>query len=209
MDLPKVWVMHVQKWLFLKRSKLHNEVFLILCVLSMHAWMQAEEVVDKVVKEAISKPWLPLPLGLKPPSTDSVLAELSRQGYCSIPLGNKGSSTPKPRWRVQSTPSKWGCQSHINALLALVIILLISQKISLSGCNYSCRFGWKLRPFTLPRGPHRHTDNSWCLSLSCQMLMVDMIWHAIRSDHNPIHHHLPEQNAKNNIEEKVKLFSTE
>lgn len=44
-----------------------------------------EEVIDKVVKEAISKPWLPLPLGLKPPSTDSVLAELSRQGISIIP----------------------------------------------------------------------------------------------------------------------------
>ncbi|RDX89247.1 Two-component response regulator-like APRR2, partial [Mucuna pruriens] len=49
----------------------------------------AEEVVDKVVKEAISKPWLPLPLGLKPPSTDSVLAELSKQGISSIPPGSK------------------------------------------------------------------------------------------------------------------------
>ncbi|TKY70733.1 Two-component response regulator APRR2 [Spatholobus suberectus] len=56
----------------------------------------AEEVVDKVVKEAMSKPWLPLPLGLKPPSMDSVLAELSKQGISSIPLGNKGSSTSKP-----------------------------------------------------------------------------------------------------------------
>ncbi|KAE8725646.1 Two-component response regulator-like APRR2 [Hibiscus syriacus] len=45
----------------------------------------AEEVVDKVVKEAINKPWLPLPLGLKPPSTDSVLAELSKQGISTIP----------------------------------------------------------------------------------------------------------------------------
>ncbi|KAL6979829.1 Two-component response regulator-like [Sarracenia purpurea var. burkii] len=36
----------------------------------------AEEVIDRVVKEAISKPWLPLPLGLKPPSTDSVLLSL-------------------------------------------------------------------------------------------------------------------------------------
>ncbi|KAK7330865.1 hypothetical protein VNO77_25071 [Canavalia gladiata] len=53
----------------------------------------AEEVVDKVVKEAISKPWLPLPLGLKPPCTDSVLAELSRQGICSIPPGSKGSNS--------------------------------------------------------------------------------------------------------------------
>lgn len=66
--------------------------------------MQAEEVVDKVVKEAISKPWLPLPLGLKPPSMDSVLAELSKQGISGIPLGNKRSSTPKLRWHVWPTP---------------------------------------------------------------------------------------------------------
>ncbi|XP_010269953.1 PREDICTED: two-component response regulator-like APRR2 isoform X2 [Nelumbo nucifera] len=45
----------------------------------------AEEVIDKVVKEAISKPWLPLPLGLKPPSTESVLSELHRQGISCIP----------------------------------------------------------------------------------------------------------------------------
>ncbi|TXG54349.1 hypothetical protein EZV62_019605 [Acer yangbiense] len=45
----------------------------------------AEEVIDKVVKEAISKPWLPLPLGLKPPSAECVLAELSRQGICTVP----------------------------------------------------------------------------------------------------------------------------
>ncbi|KAF5734270.1 two-component response regulator-like APRR2 [Tripterygium wilfordii] len=45
----------------------------------------AEEIVDEAVKEAISKPWLPLPLGLKPPSTECVLAELSRQGISSIP----------------------------------------------------------------------------------------------------------------------------
>jgi len=59
-----------------------------------HACMQAQEVVDKVVKEAVSKPWLPLPLGLKPPSTDSVLAELSRQGISSIPpRSSKGSNS--------------------------------------------------------------------------------------------------------------------
>ncbi|CAJ1943153.1 unnamed protein product [Sphenostylis stenocarpa] len=54
----------------------------------------AEEVVDEVVKEALSKPWLPLPLGLKSPSTDSVLVELSRQGISSIPPRSmKGSSS--------------------------------------------------------------------------------------------------------------------
>lgn len=51
----------------------------------------AEEVIDKVVKEAISSPWLPLPLGLKPPSTESVLTELSRQGISSIPPYINGS----------------------------------------------------------------------------------------------------------------------
>lgn len=50
----------------------------------------AEEVIDKVVKEAISKPWLPLPLGLKPPSTDSVLNELSKQGISSVPPHTQG-----------------------------------------------------------------------------------------------------------------------
>ncbi|XVE65239.1 hypothetical protein DITRI_Ditri07aG0165000 [Diplodiscus trichospermus] len=53
----------------------------------------AEEVIDKVVKEAINKPWLPLPLGLKPPSTDSVLAELSRQGISTIPPHINGSNS--------------------------------------------------------------------------------------------------------------------
>ncbi|XP_020261323.1 two-component response regulator-like APRR2 isoform X2 [Asparagus officinalis] len=45
----------------------------------------ADEVIDEVVKEAMSKPWLPLPLGLKPPSLDSVLNELQRQGIRTIP----------------------------------------------------------------------------------------------------------------------------
>ncbi|CAN6486390.1 unnamed protein product [Victoria cruziana] len=47
-----------------------------------------EEVVDRAVKEAISKPWLPLPLGLKPPSVDSVLSELHRHGINRIPPSN-------------------------------------------------------------------------------------------------------------------------
>ncbi|XP_077235241.1 two-component response regulator-like APRR2 isoform X2 [Tasmannia lanceolata] len=46
---------------------------------------QAEEVIDKVVKEVMNQPWLPLPLGLKPPSTESVLTELHTQGITNIP----------------------------------------------------------------------------------------------------------------------------
>ncbi|XP_063944449.1 two-component response regulator-like APRR2 isoform X2 [Daucus carota subsp. sativus] len=53
-----------------------------------------EEVIDKVVKEAISKPWLPLPLGLKPPSTDSVLNELSKQGISSVPPHTQRHTSP-------------------------------------------------------------------------------------------------------------------
>ncbi|MQM03826.1 hypothetical protein Taro_036615 [Colocasia esculenta] len=44
-----------------------------------------EEVIDEVVREALSKPWLPLPLGLKPPSTESVLTELHRLGVHRVP----------------------------------------------------------------------------------------------------------------------------
>ncbi|XP_022923414.1 two-component response regulator-like APRR2 isoform X1 [Cucurbita moschata] len=51
----------------------------------------ADEEIDKVVREAISKPWLPLPLGLKPPSTESVLSELSRQGISTVPSQINGS----------------------------------------------------------------------------------------------------------------------
>ncbi|XP_057976673.1 two-component response regulator-like APRR2 isoform X2 [Malania oleifera] len=53
-----------------------------------------EEAIDKVVKEAISKPWLPLPLGLKPPSTDTVLAELSKRGISAVPPYTTASTLP-------------------------------------------------------------------------------------------------------------------
>ncbi|VFQ66407.1 unnamed protein product [Cuscuta campestris] len=53
----------------------------------------AEEVIDSIVKEAINNPWLPLPLGLNPPSTDSVLCELSKQGISTIPPLINGSDS--------------------------------------------------------------------------------------------------------------------
>ncbi|KAL6008309.1 Two-component response regulator-like aprr2 [Asimina triloba] len=54
--------------------------------------VQAEEVIDKVVKEVISQPWLPLPLGLKPPSMESVVSELHRQGIRIIPPNSNSTS---------------------------------------------------------------------------------------------------------------------
>ena len=92
-----------------------------------NACMQAEEVIDNVVKEAISKPWLPLPIGLKPPSTDSVLAELSRQGISSIPPSYYGSI---PYWHLQPKTGSDG-DKHLYKKGPLdhdpVVIFLVSQ----------------------------------------------------------------------------------
>ncbi|PIN03786.1 hypothetical protein CDL12_23681 [Handroanthus impetiginosus] len=46
---------------------------------------QSKESIDAVIGDVLSKPWLPLPLGLKPPSVDSVMVELQRQGIPKIP----------------------------------------------------------------------------------------------------------------------------
>ncbi|XP_022725983.1 transcription activator GLK1-like isoform X2 [Durio zibethinus] len=45
----------------------------------------SKESIDAAIEDVLSKPWLPLPLGLKPPSTDGVLGELQRQGVPKIP----------------------------------------------------------------------------------------------------------------------------
>ncbi|KAM0044155.1 putative response regulator and transcription factor RR-A-type family [Helianthus debilis subsp. tardiflorus] len=50
-----------------------------------------DEVIDKVVKEAINNPWLPLPLDLRPPSTESVIYELLKQGISTVPHQTNGS----------------------------------------------------------------------------------------------------------------------
>ncbi|KAL9261396.1 Transcription activator GLK1-like protein [Drosera capensis] len=44
-----------------------------------------KESIDAAIGDVLSKPWLPLPIGLKPPSVDSVLVELQRQGVPKIP----------------------------------------------------------------------------------------------------------------------------
>ncbi|XP_078431496.1 putative transcription factor GLK1 [Wolffia australiana] len=45
----------------------------------------SKESIDAAIGDVLAKPWLPLPLGLKPPSLDSVLTELHRQGISKIP----------------------------------------------------------------------------------------------------------------------------
>lgn len=44
-----------------------------------------KESIDAAIGDVIRKPWLPLPLGLKPPSMDGVMMELQRQGVSKIP----------------------------------------------------------------------------------------------------------------------------
>jgi len=45
----------------------------------------SSESIDAAIGDVLSKPWLPLPLGLKPPSVDSVMVELQRQGVADVP----------------------------------------------------------------------------------------------------------------------------
>ncbi|XP_022848511.1 transcription activator GLK1-like [Olea europaea var. sylvestris] len=45
----------------------------------------SKESIDAAIGDALSKPWLPLPLGLKPPSIDGVMVELQHQGISKIP----------------------------------------------------------------------------------------------------------------------------
>lgn len=45
----------------------------------------SKESIDAAIGDVLQKPWKPLPLGLKPPSLDSVMVELQRQGVPKIP----------------------------------------------------------------------------------------------------------------------------
>lgn len=44
-----------------------------------------KESIDAAIGDVLAKPYLPLPIGLKPPAVDSVLVELQRQGVPKIP----------------------------------------------------------------------------------------------------------------------------
>ncbi|KAG8475415.1 hypothetical protein CXB51_032237 [Gossypium anomalum] len=45
----------------------------------------SKESIDAAIGDVLSKPWQPLPLGLKPPASDTVLGELQRPGLPNIP----------------------------------------------------------------------------------------------------------------------------
>ncbi|RWV97819.1 hypothetical protein BHE74_00056778 [Ensete ventricosum] len=47
--------------------------------------MVSKESIDAAIGDVLGKPWLPLPLGLKPPSLEGVLVELQRQGVSKVP----------------------------------------------------------------------------------------------------------------------------
>lgn len=55
--------------------------------------LQTKEIIDKVIGDVLTKPWLPLALGLKPPSVDSVLVALQREGITKIPSHPSSSSS--------------------------------------------------------------------------------------------------------------------
>ncbi|XP_071701555.1 transcription activator GLK1-like [Rutidosis leptorrhynchoides] len=45
----------------------------------------SKESIDAAIGDILSKPWQPLPLGLKPPALNSVMVELQKQGIQKIP----------------------------------------------------------------------------------------------------------------------------
>ncbi|CAO2186376.1 unnamed protein product [Urochloa humidicola] len=45
----------------------------------------SKESIDAAIGDVLVKPWLPLPLGLKPPSLHSVMSELHKQGIPKVP----------------------------------------------------------------------------------------------------------------------------
>ncbi|KAG5119074.1 hypothetical protein JHK82_033494 [Glycine max] len=45
----------------------------------------SKECIDAAIGDVLSKPWLPLPIGLKAPALDSVMSELQKQGIPNIP----------------------------------------------------------------------------------------------------------------------------
>ncbi|KAJ1259342.1 hypothetical protein BS78_10G146800 [Paspalum vaginatum] len=51
--------------------------------LQLHTQLSSESI-DAAIGDVLTKPWLPLPLGLKPPSVDSVMGELQRQGVANV-----------------------------------------------------------------------------------------------------------------------------
>ncbi|KAG2298444.1 hypothetical protein Bca52824_034916 [Brassica carinata] len=45
----------------------------------------SKESVDAAIGDVLTRPWLPLPLGLKPPAVDGVMTELHRHGVSEVP----------------------------------------------------------------------------------------------------------------------------
>ncbi|CAH8372563.1 unnamed protein product [Eruca vesicaria subsp. sativa] len=45
----------------------------------------SKESVDAAIGDVLTRPWLPLPLGLKPPTVDGVITELHRHGVSQVP----------------------------------------------------------------------------------------------------------------------------
>ncbi|KAK6120710.1 hypothetical protein DH2020_045544 [Rehmannia glutinosa] len=45
----------------------------------------SKESIDAAIGDVLRKPWLPLPIGLKPPSVDTVMVELKHHGISKVP----------------------------------------------------------------------------------------------------------------------------
>lgn len=62
-----------------------KRLYSCISLCSLLLFEQSKESIDAAIGDVLSKPWLPLPLGLIPPSLDSVIGELQRHGVAKIP----------------------------------------------------------------------------------------------------------------------------
>lgn len=57
---------------------------------ALSACFLQSNILDAAITEALSNPLTPMPLGLKPPSMDGVLEELTKQGIAMPPAAPEG-----------------------------------------------------------------------------------------------------------------------
>lgn len=85
---------------------------------------QSKESIDAAISDVLSKPWLPLPLGLKGPALDGVMGELQRQGIPKIPP----SCAWNPVWRPQNPNSTTSQFSSMYSMPESASLFLVYTK---------------------------------------------------------------------------------
>lgn len=78
---------------------------------------QSKESIDAAISDVLSKPYLPLPLGLKAPALEGVMGELQRQGIPRIP--------PSCAWMRENGFGSYAWQGHETLIRRIFIFSLL------------------------------------------------------------------------------------